>query len=92
MVKDNVLKINGNDNVAIAIQPVKKGTPIVYKGQALFDAANDIETGHKVALTQIKSGDMVIRYGHPILVAVTDIIQGEWVHLHNAQPITVSSN
>ena len=86
-MKDNALRINPLDNVAIAIQPIAEDGPVIIGGESLFKAVNDIAASHKVALSPIKPGSHVIRYGEPILVAVADIDQGEWVHLHNAQPI-----
>lgn len=39
--------------------------------------------GHKIALTDIKKGDNVIKYGYPIGHAIEDIKAGEHVHTHN---------
>jgi altronate hydrolase len=39
--------------------------------------------GHKVALTDIKKGENVIKYGYPIGHATEDIKSGEHVHTHN---------
>ncbi len=39
--------------------------------------------GHKIALTDIKAGENIIKYGYPIGHAVTDIKAGEHVHTHN---------
>ena len=39
--------------------------------------------GHKIALTDIKAGEDVIKYGYPIGHAVVDIKTGEHVHTHN---------
>jgi (2R)-sulfolactate sulfo-lyase subunit alpha len=46
-------------------------------------AKMDVPIGHKVALTDIKSGDTVWKYGHDIGRAVADIAKGEHVHVHN---------
>lgn len=43
----------------------------------------NIENGHKYALTDIKKGENIIKYGSPIGYAVTDIKKGEHVHSHN---------
>ena len=43
----------------------------------------DVPIGHKIALTDIKSGDTVIKYGQDIGKAVADIAKGEHVHVHN---------
>jgi (2R)-sulfolactate sulfo-lyase subunit alpha len=42
-----------------------------------------IPIGHKVALTDIKKGDTVIKYGEDVGKAVADIGKGEHVHVHN---------
>lgn len=43
----------------------------------------NIENGHKYAVCNIKAGENVIKYGHPIGHAVCDIKKGEHVHTHN---------
>ena len=86
-MKNSALKMNENDNVVIALQPIKKGSPAIVNEQQLFNTAEDIDLGHKIALTPIASGEKVFRYGEPIVEATRDIKQGEWVHVHNTQPI-----
>lgn len=41
------------------------------------------QNGHKYALTDIKAGENVIKYGFPIGHATCDIFKGEHVHTHN---------
>jgi len=43
----------------------------------------DVPIGHKIALTDIKKGDTVWKYGQDIGKAVADIKKGEHVHVHN---------
>lgn len=43
----------------------------------------NIATGHKEALTEIKTGETIIKYGYPIGIATKDIKKGEHVHSHN---------
>ena len=47
------------------------------------NVAVDLQSGHKFALTDIKKGDAVIKYGYPIGSATEDISEGEKVHSHN---------
>lgn len=47
------------------------------------NVAVDLQSGHKFALTDIKKGDSVIKYGYPIGTATEDISEGEKVHSHN---------
>lgn len=42
-----------------------------------------IDDGHKYAVCDIKEGEDIIKYGHPIGHAVCDIKKGEHVHTHN---------
>jgi altronate dehydratase len=86
-MKDNALRINPADNVAIAIRAIKKGEPVILGGKELFKMAQDIDASHKIALVEIKNGGKVIRYGEPIVQAMVDIGQGEWIHVHNAEPV-----
>ncbi len=86
-MKSDALKINEKDNVAVATQFIRKGTPVVVSGAKLFNAAEDIKVGHKTALVPIASGERVFRYGEPIVQATQDIAQGECVHVHNTKPI-----
>lgn len=44
-----------------------------------------IPIGHKVALTDIKSGDTIWKYGHDIGKAIADISKGEHVHTQNVK-------
>lgn len=43
------------------------------------------EDGHKYALTDIKAGENVIKYGSPIGHATEDIKKGDHVHTHNVK-------
>ena len=46
-------------------------------------AMDDIPLGHKLALSDIKKGDSIIKYGHDIGRAVADIPKGRHAHIHN---------
>jgi altronate dehydratase len=86
-VNNNALKVNSGDNVVIATRQIKKGEEVVVDNVRLLKAAEDVPPSHKIALLSIKKGDAVIRYGEPIVLARADIKQGEWVHVHNTDPI-----
>jgi len=45
----------------------------------------DLNTGHKIALCDIKKGENVIKYGYPIGHATEDIKAGDSVHTHNVK-------
>lgn len=43
----------------------------------------NLETGHKIALTDIKKGADIVKYGYPIGYATENITKGDSVHSHN---------
>lgn len=49
------------------------------------NVAVDTDTGHKVAISDIRAGENIIKYGFPIGHAVTDINKGERVHTDNCR-------
>lgn len=49
----------------------------------LLEGNDEIPSGHKQALKDIKAGEFVIKYGNVIGRATKDIKKGEWVHSHN---------
>lgn len=77
----SLLKIHNNDNVAVAMDDVKKGETTSLG----IIAAEDINKGHKMALSDIKKGENIIKYGFPIGHALQDIKPGEWIHAHNVK-------
>jgi len=72
------IKINSNDNVAVAIDNLKKDELI--ESITLID---DIPKGHKFALIDFKENDEIIKYGFPIGKSTREIKKGEHVHTHN---------
>jgi altronate dehydratase small subunit len=48
---------------------------------------DNIEPSFKIAIKNIKKGDMVIKYGEIIGRAIQDIEIGEFVHTHNLEGI-----
>ncbi len=42
-----------------------------------------LSSGHKRAVSDIKKGEEIIKYGYPIGVAICDITKGDHVHTHN---------
>ena len=74
--------INPKDNVAVALQPIKK-LETVGIDSLTITAQEDIPRGHKIALKKILKGESVIKYGNIIGVAKVDIPEGGWIHTHN---------
>ncbi|MCC8173525.1 MAG: altronate dehydratase family protein [Odoribacter sp.] len=78
------IKINPADNVAVALDLLKAGEKVNVEGKEI-EIKEDIEVGHKFALTDIKVGENVIKYGYPIGHTTQDIPTGAWVHTHNVR-------
>ena len=68
------IKINPDDNVAVALQDLKKGE--VVEGVTL---QGDVPRGHKVVLRSLTAGDTVVKYGFPIGHVTRDAAAGTMV-------------
>ncbi|MDD3428409.1 MAG: altronate dehydratase family protein [Oscillospiraceae bacterium] len=79
-----LIQIHAEDNVAVAMCPIAKGTEIAI-GEVTVTACEDIKQGHKIAIKNIAQGEAVIKYGFPIGHAKTVIEKGSWVHVHNVK-------
>ena len=55
------IKINKDDNVAVALKPIAKGTTLNVAGTEVT-TIEDIPQGHKFVIKPIKKGDAVIKY------------------------------
>ena len=78
------IKIHPNDNVAVALEDIKKGGQVSAEGISVI-ALDDIGRGHKIALIDIKKGDPIIKYGNRIGLATADIPAGSHVHVQNVK-------
>ena len=76
------IKINKDDNVAVALKPIPKGTTVNVAGTEIT-MLEDIPQGHKFAIKPVKKGDAVIKYGFRIGYAQADVEVGGWIHTHN---------
>jgi Altronate dehydratase len=77
-MENKAFQIHTNDNVAVAVEPRKKGETAL--GITLLE---DIAAGHKFALKDIFENENVIKYAFPIGHATKAIKAGEWVHTQN---------
>jgi len=80
----DVIKINLEDNVAVALRPIAKGETLDIAGTPVT-TLEEIPQGHKVAVKPIKSGESVIKYGFRIGIAKEDVAVGQWIHVHNVK-------
>ncbi|WP_295649303.1 altronate dehydratase family protein [uncultured Mucilaginibacter sp.] len=79
-----LIKINSRDNVVIALRNFTAGETINVDGKNIV-LLNDVEKGHKIALTDIAEGGDITKYGYPIGKATQAIKTGEHVHVHNVR-------
>lgn len=77
----DAIKLHHNDNVIIALKDLSQGESVQVDEVNLV-LTEDINKGHKIALSHIKQGDQVIKYGAPIGYALADVPQGGWIHTH----------
>jgi len=78
----DAIRINKLDNVAVALITLLKGEKIVIDNIP-YTLLDEIPQGHKFALSTIKKGENVMKYGYPIGHAKEDIEVGQWIHTHN---------
>lgn len=68
------IKINPADNVAVALQDLRKGETV--EGVVL---RTDVPRGHKITLRAMKAGEDVVKYGFPIGHLTADAPEGSLV-------------
>ena len=77
------------DNVGVVVvEDVKAGDEmlcVVTEDNSDFRlvAKQDVPIGHKVALTDLKKEDTIIKYGEDIGRVIVPVATGEHVHVHN---------
>jgi len=80
---DALIVLHPADHVAIAKQPLLPGTRIRRPGGAELIVGQLIPSGHKLAISALRRGAPVRRYGQIIGFAVRPISAGQHVHEHN---------
>jgi (2R)-sulfolactate sulfo-lyase subunit alpha len=91
MAKPHLLVHEKKDTVGVVVvEGLKAGTEMLAvithdNSDFRITAKHDIPIGHKVALTDIKAGDTIWKYGQDIGKAKADIKAGEHLHVHNAK-------
>lgn len=89
MAAPHLLVHHKKDTVGVVVvEGLKAGTDmlcVVTADDSSFSLKSkmDVPIGHKIALTDIKAGDTVLKYGEDIGKAIADIGKGEHVHVHN---------
>jgi len=50
-----------------------------------IQSLDEIPLGHKIAMTDLKEGDTILKYGHDIGKVIKSIKKGQHVHVHNVK-------
>ncbi|MEH6908042.1 UxaA family hydrolase [Neobacillus drentensis] len=79
-----IIRINENDNVVVALQDIAKGRSIQVNDREIV-VKEDVKRGHKIAIREIKNEEHVIKYGYPIGHSIKPIDVGEPVHTQNTK-------
>ena len=86
----SAIVIDENDNVALAIKNLKAGdnvTLITGENRRALTLKDDILFMHKFAVTPIKAGDKLMKYGQPVGAATQDIAPGAHVDTDNSRSL-----
>ena len=78
------MRMSPPDNVAVALRPLKAGETIALDGTEITVGRN-LAVGHKFAARAIATGEIVIKYGCPIGVALSTIAPGESLDTRNVE-------
>jgi len=81
-----IVVMNEKDNVAVALTDLAVGEVLIVRvGEVLREvrAVENVPRGHKIALTNIKKGEPIIKYGEVIGLASRTIMEGSHVHIDN---------
>lgn len=78
----NFIKINENDNVAVALDVIPENTTVNVAGSDVTTTM-EIPAGHKFALLDMPEATPVIKYGFRIGNTTAAVKKGEWIHTHN---------
>ncbi|MFX0132706.1 MAG: UxaA family hydrolase [Candidatus Hodarchaeota archaeon] len=81
-MKNKFIIMNSEDNCATALATISKDAEIEINGNSI-KLNEDIEIAHKIALKDLKKGDLIKKYGEIIGIAIIDIKAGDWIHTHN---------
>jgi altronate dehydratase small subunit len=84
------LVMDVKDNVATVLRDTTAGEELTFQvagENRTLMVKQDIKFGHKIAISPIRFGELVIKYGEPIGAATTAISVGEHVHVHNIEGI-----
>ena len=82
-MKKRIIVMNSEDNCATSLEDIPKDEEIEIKEGKIIKINHNIPFGHKFALTDISTGELIKKYGQIIGIVTEDIKKGDWIHTHN---------
>lgn len=82
----DAIRLTPEDNVATALRAIAAGEQVAVRcgtRTTTVKAAQAIPLCHKLSVTAIAVGALIVKYGDPIGAASAAIAPGEHVHIHN---------
>lgn len=84
--KYNAIRLDENDNVAVALRNIRTGEAVMIHGlDEEIEVKKGIPYGHKIALKDIGAGEKVLKYGECMGVTTEEIPKGHHVHVSNVR-------
>ena len=81
---ESVLQIDPRDNVVVALTPLTAGSEVTY-GASTVRVAEAVPAKHKVALAELKPGDVIRMYGMVVGEATAPIARGSRLTQRNVR-------
>jgi len=88
MARLQAIVMKAKDNVCTVVEPIVLGTEVGMEigGKNVRVRADEaIPVGHKLAIRDIKQGEIIVKYGEVIGRATQNIRIGQHVHVHNLE-------
>lgn len=86
-----VVLLHADDNVLISVRPLAAGEEFDFEGRH-YCLSQAVPIGHKLARTDLNSGEKILRYGAPIGSLFVAAKAGDWVHMHNLKSDYLASH
>ena len=81
--EDYAVILSDKDNVATALVDLPAADYMLGADEVAITVPEDIKAGFKLALSDIRKGESIYKYGYVIGLATEEIEKGEYVHVHN---------
>lgn len=83
-MKNKLIKVNNNDNVAIALIDLWQGDKISFEGEEVI-VLSDTQAKHKITMVDLAPGDKIYMYGVLVGKATEEIKRGDKLTTENVK-------